>query len=677
MGGLWTVQSNFTKGEVTPTLLGRTDLAAYYQSVETATNVLSIPQGGLKKRSGMVFVNEALGDGRLESFSFNVEQNYLLVFTALKMEIYKDGVLQTNISGSGDDFLDTPYTLAQIADFDYIQSADTIIITHEDVEVRVIQRTSDTAWTIAAAPILNTPQADFNDGSSPTPVDEIQDLTFTNVTNGDTFKLSLDGFLTDAIAYSVSDQPTTAANMQQALLELFNTGNDGITVAVTGANVYRATFSGNSADDYSALIALPVITTNVNFAAAVVINQNGTSRSEDVWSATRGWPRTCTFHEGRLWFGGSKSLPATLWGSIANEPFDFSFGRTRDDEGIQATLSTDQVNAIEGLVSNRALQIFTSGAEFFIAESPITPANIAVLPQTNLGSKRLRPVVLEGITLFVQRTGKALYQFQFVNEFQANESRSVSVLAPHLINSPVKMAVRRGAPTSDANYVYMVGDDGDMTVFNSNIIEGVQSFTRWETQGDIKSVAVVDDEVNLLVERVVNSVTVYHIEKEDLDLNTDAAVSATVNSDTLTGLDHLEGETVLAKADGAFQGQFTVSSGQITIPRVAVVIEAGLGFTPTITTMPFNIGLQNGPNAAQKKRIARCALRTFESNGLLVNGQRFADKTIGIDQFDPPIPQTGLKRIYLLGWSLDASVTITQTTPFPMTILSIDLEVKV
>jgi hypothetical protein len=36
---------------------------------------------------------------------------------------------------------------------------------------------------------------------------------------------------------------------------------------------------------------------------------------EDVWSATKGWPRSVTFHQGRLFFGGSKSRPSTIWGS--------------------------------------------------------------------------------------------------------------------------------------------------------------------------------------------------------------------------------------------------------------------------------------------------------------------------------------------------------------------------
>ena len=146
-------------------------------------------------------------------------------------------------------------------------------------------------------------------------------------------------------------------------------------------------------------------------------------------------------------------------------------------------------------------------------------------------------------------------------------------------------------------------------------------------------------------------------------------------SDTLTGLTHLNGETVRVKADEAVQGDEAVSGGQIVIGRDAEIIEAGLNYVPTIQTMPLNVALKQGPNVFAKKKIQRVSLRLFESNGIIVNGQVIADKTIGQDQFDPATPQTGEVRIHILGWTLDASVTITQIDPVPMTLLSIGLEV--
>lgn len=671
----WTFQSNMNRGELDPLLVGRIDLQAYYNGVALAQNVLSIPQGGLKKRPGQEFLGIALGDGRTENFSFNVEQNYLLVFTALRMQIYKDGVLQTNINASGNDYLVTPWTLAQIADFDYIQSADTIIITHPDVETRVIQRSSDTAWSINTANFTNIPQFDFNDGASPTPVDEIQVITFTAQTAGDRIKLTLNGFLTEEVIIGVD----FSNDIVDVLLALSITGNSGIT-AVWAPPVMTVTFSGDSANDWDMMAVTPIFTkaATTTWDAVITRTQTGTSRAEDTWSSGRGWPSTCTFHEGRLYFGGAASRPSTIWGSVVGDFFNFNSGKARDDESIEGTLDTDQVNAIEAIFSNRSLQVFTSGSEFYSPKSPMTPTNVSFVPQSNMGSRRVRPVTIDGVTLFAQRTGKAIIQFVFVRDFAANQSRSVSILAAHLINTPQKMTVARGTESTDANYVYIVNGDGNITVFNTLATEDVAGFTRWETSGDIKSAAVVDNQLNLLVKRVVNSSTVYYIERENTSLNTDSSVIGTgLASDTLTGLDHLEGETVKVKADGAVQLDEVVVGGEITIDREADTIEAGLEYLPIITTMPLNVNLQNGPNASSKKKIARVSLQLFASNGVIVNGERIADKTMGQDQFDAPEPQTGVVRTFILGWSLEADVTITQDTPMPMTILNIGMEVKI
>jgi len=669
---LFQVQSNLNRGEIDPIAIGRIDLDAYFNGVRTADNVLPIPQGGMKKRPGMAFLGTALGDGRTENFSFNIEQNYLLVFTALKMQIYKDGVLQTNINGSGDDFAVTPWSLAQLADIDYIQSADTAIVVHPDVQFHTITRTSDTDWDVSVLTITNTPQFDYNDGSSPTPVSQVQRLSFTSFTAGDRFKLSLDGILSEEIAFGGG----TGKNIEVGLLDLPNTANTGVSVVFISAGEFDITFSDDSADDYDDISGAIIFAQSSAARLSGNVTTAGTSRAEDVWSAGRGWPRTATFHEGRLFFGGSKSRPATIWGSKVNDFFNFDEGRGLDDTLVSATLDTDQVNAVEGIFSNRALQIFTSGGEFFVPESPITPSNIAVNPQTNLGSRRVRPVTIDGVTLFVQRTGKSVNQFVFINEFQANQTRSVSTLASHLINTPIKLSVSRGTSKTDANYVYILNNDGSLTVFNTLISEGVQGFTSWSTNGLIKSIAVVDDRLYFLVERVINSVTVQFIEREDDLLNADAGVRSSVStSPILTGLDHLDGETVRVKADEAVQDDEVVASGQITIGRDAEIIEAGLNYVPTIRTMPLNVGLKNGPNVFAKKKIQRVALQLFESNGIIVNGQIIADKTIGQDQFDSPTPQTGEVRIHVLGWTLDASVTITQVDPVPMTILSIGLEI--
>ena len=671
MARIWSFQSSFNRGELDPRLVGRKDLQAYYAGAKIAQNVVTLVQGGVRRRNGTEFIAEDT-DGRLFNFSFSTEVNYCLLFTALQCEVFKDGVSQVTFV--------TPYTLAQLKEIDYIQSADTALLFHADVAPQQISRASDILWSIGAVTLQNIPQYDFNDTSSPTPTSQVQHINFTNQNEGDRYKISLEGILTDELVYAgdTADGATTNEDrIADALISLVNTGGSGsITVSNTAASEYDITFSGDSAADWGLVTFTPTFTKNTGFEVLTTITTPGVPRSEDAWSATRGWPRTAVFHEARLWLGGTDSRPSTLWGSKVNFFFDFDQGKARDDEGINVTLDTDQVNAITGLFSNRSLQVFTSGGEFSVNASPITPANVAVLPQTNYGSKKVRPVTVDGLTLFVQRTGKSVRNFFFVDENKSYDSSSVSVLASHLINDPVVLAASRGTSSVDANYVYIVNVDGSMAVFNTMASEDVNGFTDWVTEGDIVSIAVVDDTLYTYVMRTIGGVDTYFLEREDSTLTTDSSASAST-TDTLTGLSHLEGETIDVIADNSYMGEFVVTGGQITIDRQATLITGGINFTPIIQTMPLSIPLQNGPNAALPKRIVRAGVELYESNGVLVNGERIADKTMGVDAFDPPIPQTGLKRIFLQGWDVDAALTITQSEPVPMQVLAVYLEVSV
>ncbi len=671
MGGFWKFQSVLSRGELDPLSVGRIDLQQYYSGVATAQNVLAIPQGGLKKRNGQEYIYNIGSEARLELFSYNVEQNYLLAFTNYRMYVFKDGIYQADIA--------TYWSIGQVRDFDYIQSADTIIITHPDVAPSKIVRNSDTSWTQSAIPFTNIPQYDFNDGSSPTPTSQVQRFTFTNVSEGDKFKLALDGILTEDIIYSWTNDGNIAMaySIREELLALPNTPNSGVSALPNIDGTLDVQFSGAAANDWELLTATPIVSENVAFQIISEIIDEGTSRGENTWSATRGWPTCCTFHEGRFWLGGTAQRPQTIWGSFVNDFFNFKTRKGLDDESIEATLDTDQINNIQSLFSNRSLQVFTGGGEFYISISPITPEKMAVIPQTNLGSKRVRPVTIDGITLFLQKTGKALYQFLFIDEVKSNQSTSVSILAPHLVKDPIKMAVSRGTDISDANYVYLVNSDGTMTVFNTLFTENVAGFTRWETTGNIKSVAVVSNKVYTMVQRTINGASVYYLEVENATTNTDSSKITTGSGlTTITGIDHLEGATVKVKADGAVREDTVVSGGQITIDPPADNVEVGLEFLPIIKTMPLNVDTKGGPIASKKKKIMRASVQLYESNGIIINDQRLADRTIGINQFDAPVPYTGLRRIFLPGWSIEADVTITQDTPMDMTVLNIGMEVK-
>lgn len=671
-------QSNFNRGELDPRLAARVDVEAYYSGCYRARNVRLIPQGGAKKRPGTKKIDEHARWDKLFRFSFNNDTNYLIAFeatpaTTSRMYIYKEGVLQTNIAGSGNDYLSTAFNSIDIGNLYYIQSANTAILLTGAKAPYLLARTSDTDWAISAISFVNIPQYDFADSSSPTPTDQIQQIVFSNVNTSDRYRLSVDNFLTDEIVWSAS----TGENEDRiaaALQDLPNTANTGISVALNTGTTYDITFGGDSAGDYGLITATAILTQSATFSADSTITQAGTSRKEDAWSNSRGWPKTAVFHQNRLWLGGTSSQPDTLWGSVVGDYFNFDPGKARDDESITVTLATDQVNEIKSLVSESKLRIFTSGGEFYCPNDTITPTNVHITKTTTYGSGRTQPVSIDGAVIFPQGNGKALIQSYVYNQYQPDESRNIGVLAPHLIVSPVKLAVSRGSTSTDANYIYILNNDGTMACLNYLPSENVEGFSLWTTLGTIKSIEVVDDLLYMSVQREVNGLTAYFIEVEEpaytVDCGTAIAASQTVN------MSYLNTETIDIVGDGAYLGEFTASAS-VDAGREVTSGYAGLPFRPTVKTMPLNTNLANGPNLTRKKRIRRASVYYYESNSITVNGTLIPDRTIGINQFEAPIPQTGFKRVPLRGYSIEASVEITQEAPLQFEVLSVGVEVSV
>ena len=554
-----TLQTSFVSGVLDPRLASRTDLKHFYQGAEVAENVVTMPQGGIKRRPGLKYIANTASnnEARLASFAFNVEQTYLMVFTNLSVAVYKDGVHQANVT--------TPYTTAQLFELSWTQSADTMILVHKDHAPRKLVRGgSHTSWTLSTISLSNIPQ--FNYGSG-----------------------------------------------------------------------------------------------NV-----------------DVWSNAKGWPKSATFFQGRLWFGGSLSRPQTLWGSKTNDFFNFDVGTSLDDEGIDVTLDTDQVNAITAVYSGRHLQIFTTGGEFSMQDSPITPSKSAVRRETLFGSGAVPPKNIDGAVIFVDRTGKSVREFLFSYNEDSYTAGTVSLLASHLLNAPVDMDVLKGTANDDANYVYFVNGDGTVGVYNTLRSQEVSGWTKWSTSGEIESVAVVVDDVYFVVKRTINGSVVRFLEQLDSSTYTDANKTVVLGSPgtAVTGLAHLNGQESRVRADGEVRANATPGSGSITLAETATNVEVGLDYTTTVTTMPINMDFQDGPTLTRKKRIVKVVPNVYQSLGISINGDRFIDRNFGLSLDSAPTAYTGLKEMYLLGWTELAQVTITQTDPTPMTVLGLAIEVE-
>jgi len=158
-------QTNFSVGELDPLIRARTDLQQYQNALEEATNVIIQPQGGFKRRDGLEFVYDfgsTFTDFKVIPFEFSVTDSYLLVFVNQRIYVFKGGTLQTNINGSGNDYITaTDITTAMLDEINYTQAVDTLILCHEDLQTKRLVRNSDTSWTLENLPLTNLPQYPF------------------------------------------------------------------------------------------------------------------------------------------------------------------------------------------------------------------------------------------------------------------------------------------------------------------------------------------------------------------------------------------------------------------------------------------------------------------------------------------------------------------------------------
>lgn len=622
------VKTTFTAGEVSRALLGRGDLRAYENGALTLRNVFIQPTGGVTRRAGLRYVDTIAGDGRLIAFEFSTEQTYLLVLTDLRLDIYAGGAHVVTLT--------TPWEEEQISNVAWTQSADTLLLVHPDGPPKKLTRNSGGTWAlgdwayITEGNVISQPYFKFAD----------PDVTITP--SGTTGSITL----------------TASANV-------FEAGHAGTRLRVGGKEVSIASYSSPT------VVVATVIQTLGGTGATI-------DWQEQAFSAVRGYPVSVAFHQDRLVIGGSRDLPNRLWFSKSGELFNFELGTGLDDEAIEFSILSDQVNAIRGIFSGRHLQVFTSGAEWMVTGDPLTPATVQIRRQTRIGSvveRYIPPVNVDGATLFVARNGEQIQEFLYTDIEQAYQVTDLALVSKHILPTPADMDFDQ-----QQRLLFVVRADGKfatLTVFRS---EEVAAWTLHETDGLARSVSVVGEDVYLLVERDGD----FMIEQFDGSLNLDAALTGEVGTPTATwsGLDHLEGRTVSVVADGVVQDDAVVFGGAVTLDDVASAVEIGLPYTHIIEPLPPS-AVENGGRAL---RLVEAVFRLEQTAALTLDvGRGLKDVALrrfgGAAVLDAPPPLvSGDIRVRALGWTTLADQPlwrIEQAVPLPFTLLSVAMEVKV
>lgn len=659
------IQNDFTAGELDPKLRARTDLQQYNSGLTTARNVTIQPQGGAKRRPGTKFIHQldsgAANAVRMVPFEFSVNDSYMLVFTPGKMYVYKDGALVTNINSSGNNFLTVSSLTASILpEMNWIQSADTLIVVHGSLPpTKIVRGANDSSWTASTISFDFAPYFAFSistqAGSSPFNGVSYSTLT-PNAASGNVRLVANGNIFTGA-----------ASNYVNQYINVTPFGRLRIVRKVSTSTLL-------------AFAEVPLFDTE----AITPANWELETGYELTWSSTRGYPKAVTFHEGRLYFGGTATRPSTIFGSRVGDFFNFDPGEALDDAAVEATMDTGTFNAIIDMYSSTHLQIFTSGGEFYVPQGfdePITPTNLIVKAQTHFGSKPgIRVQNLDGSTLFIQRQGKALQEFIYSDAVQAYTSAKISLLSSHLLKSPEEMAVRRSTSTDEGDRLLIVnGTDGSIACYTVLRSQQVIAPSEWTTDGEFINVGVDVNDIYVVVKRSVNGSTVYYTEIFDSTALLDSSKVGTSASSTT--MDHLQAATVKIVRDGIVEPDQTVPASPFTITfatAASSTFQVGLNFTPEVKTLPVEPRLASGSLKGFKKRIFEVNAELFETQALTINGKEVSFRNFGASVLDDDVDEfTGIKTLHgILGYTFDGQITIGQTVPLKMTLLGIDYKVS-
>jgi len=658
------IQSNFSTGELDPLLRARVDLQQYNNALAKATNVLIQPQGGLRRRPGTKYIVQlpssgasSAGNGvRLVPFQFSVSDSYMLCFTHQRMYVIRNGVVQTNINGSGNNYLTTSITSDIVDDMCWTQSADTLIVVHPDLQPVRITRTSDTAWTATAITFDSIPKYAFS-------------ITITSSTT-----LGAGHLTPSAVSGNVELTSQNAAFSAASVNQYVNASPQGRARIV----------------EYVSTTKVKAITEYPFFDTSNIAQGNWEIESgyEDVWSSGKGWPRSVTFHEGRLYFGGSKSRPSTVWGSKIGLFFDFVPSESLDDDAVESTLDTNELNVITDIISSRDFQVFTTGGEFYVPQQgtdPITPLTFTFKNVSRNGIKPgTRVQSVESGSIYIQRQGKSLNEFVFSDTQLTYITQRISLLAGHLLKGPQRIALRKASSTDESDLLLMTNtNDGSLAAFSIMRSQQITAPSEFTTDGEFIDVGVDVTDIYCVTKRVFDGSTIYIIERFMDTLYTDCAFTGGAESQAV-GLAHV-GKTVNVICDGVPQGNEVVEysfifGGFVTFDRPSTTsYEVGLPINVYVKTMPVEIKLQTGSRISMKKRIVEISAVLKDTQDLTINNQTVTTRLMDNPLLDDPVPTfTGIKRVNgVLGYSREQAIEVTQTLPLKMTLLGLDYRVAV
>lgn len=734
--------TNFQYGEISPSLTSRTDSAIYNSSAQTVKNFFLMSEGGVLKRGGFKALHNFTSvtedtsitqQVRIIPFNFSDDEKYIVALSDGKVEVFfinqTTGAISLSTTLTTDvDSNALPFDEEYLHEITYAQGADIMFLCHSTFLCRKLVRTGLNSFQIevfefqvqAGGAKIYQPYFAFQNPDVTLDPSATTGTGVTVTTSSAYFDASHVGtrlYYHDAEMEIKSVQSSTSATVDiidelVAILDPFpiRTIDGSTTIQITMADHGQSV--GDSITIRNASGVGGISATNINGTRSItgIVDENvfevtagGTANDsidgggnvelvthapttkwyEQSYSSLRGFPSAVGFHENRLWFGGTKTQPDTVWASKTGQYYNFDLGDGLDNDGIELIMSIGEVFTIRHFVSNRDIHIFTDGSEFYIPtfqNQAITPANASVQRQTSFGCTFARPQPFYGATLFTQNGGGTIRQFVFNDGEGAYQSDPVSLLSSHLINNPIQSCVTVSEVGASDAAIFYLNEDGEIVTYNLNRVENIAGWTRLQTSGKFHSVTSVANRLYTVIKTDMGDGTQSFVLCQlDDSLNMDCANTYTGTAGVFDVSDFFQDGAVVKVVETVnYLGEFTVSGGQIDVSAVNATLtscEVGFGFDVELKTNPIDVTTAIGPMTGRHRTLGSVIINLTDTLNLSVNDTRMILFRTNTNFATGRTAFTGNKEFRLLGYSREPQVTLTQTAPLSLQVNGLVAEV--
>jgi hypothetical protein len=578
----------------------------------------------------------------------------------------------------------SPFVEADLFDLHYTQSADVLTITHPSYAPRELRRTGATNWAFTSAsfaPAIATPAGPTMATGGPGGGTPIVHTYTTTAVSADSYEESL-------------ASPTGGANVDLTVAGNYASITPAAVAGAVRYNIYKEANGG-----LAGYIGQSDGTAFLDYNVTPDMSQTP-PEANTPFASSDNYPSTVTYIEQRRCFAGTNNRPQHIWMTKSATEGNLSQSvPLRDNDAIILRIAASQQNRIRHVIGLGDLIALTAGGEFRLyaaGTDVLTPSSTTPKPQSYVGASNVQPVVAENAVLYEQASGGHMREFAYAGDglngalYKTND---ISILAPHLFDD-YTMTDIAFSRTASCPSLMVSRSDGKLLTMTYVPGQNVRAWSWWETNGEFESVSCVtegaEDVAYFVVKRTINGREVRNIEcahtrrfteKEDAffvdcGLTYDGAAATTISN-----LWHLEGETVVATADGAVVRNLTVEDGQITLPAAAQKVHIGLSYTSNMKTLPLS-WQADGYGQGIVKNINRVGVRVSNSSGVRVGPAdgtlyEIKQRTTEVYGAAPEMLQGWQHTNIAPKWDADGAVEIEQTDPLPVTILAMVLHVSV